>query len=74
MNEQAETLRDPELAWVVIQEAAQQQRHAELADIAFSLFGQLGVARAEISRLRASLHASCMRGLSSSTAASCDRS
>jgi hypothetical protein len=62
MNERTDTLRDPELAWALIQEAAREERHAELAEIAFSLYGQLGEARAEISRLRASLH-SCMRGL-----------
>ncbi len=64
MNERADTLRDPELAWVAIQEAVREQRHAELAEIAVSLYGQLGEARAEINRLRASLH-SCMRGLAS---------
>lgn len=47
--------RDPEMLWVAIQEAAQGQRPTELAEIAISLYGQLGVARAEISRLRASL-------------------
>jgi hypothetical protein len=64
MNELTDTLRDPELAWVAIQEAVREQQHAELAEIAVSLYGQLGEARAEISRLRASLH-SCMRGLAS---------
>lgn len=64
MNKQADTLRDSELAWVAIQEAVREQRHAELAEIAISLYGQLGEARAEISRLRASLY-SCMRGLAS---------
>ncbi len=58
MNESTDTLRDPELAWVAIQEAAREQQHAELAEIAFSLYGQLGEARAEITRLRALLHAS----------------
>jgi hypothetical protein len=59
MSEQVtEMLRDPQLAWVAIQEAAEEQRHVELAEIAVSLYGQLGEARAEISRLRASLHAS----------------
>lgn len=63
MSERSETLRNPELAWVVIQEAMQEQRPAELAEIAVSLYGQLGEARAEITRLRASLHAS-LHGLS----------
>lgn len=59
MSEQvAKMLRDPQLAWVAIQEAAQEQRYADLAEIAVSLYGQLGEARAEICRLRASLHAS----------------
>jgi hypothetical protein len=62
MYERADTLHDPELAWVAIQEAVREQRHAELAEIAVSLYGQLGEARAEISRLRASLY-SCRRGL-----------
>lgn len=53
-----ERLCDPRLAWVAIQEAAQAERHGELADIAISLYGQLGEARAEISRLRATLHSS----------------
>ncbi len=47
--------RDPDLLWVAIQEAAQEQRSAELAEITISLYGQLGEAKAEISRLRASL-------------------
>jgi hypothetical protein len=66
MNGRTDTLRDPELAWVVIQEAVREKRHAELAEIAVSLYGQLGEARAEISRLRASLHA-CLRGPATST-------
>ena len=49
---------DPRLVWVAIHEAAQQQRHAELVEIAISLYGQLGVAQAEIVRLRASLYSS----------------
>lgn len=47
--------RDPGLLWVAIQEAAQEQRSAELADLAISLYGQLGEARAEVTRMRASL-------------------
>jgi hypothetical protein len=54
----AETLRDPDLAWVAIVKAMRDHREAELAEIAISLYGQLGEARAEVSRLRASLHAS----------------
>jgi hypothetical protein len=53
-----EGLRDPGLTWVAIVEAAREHREAELADIAISLYGQLGEARAEISRLRALLHSS----------------
>jgi hypothetical protein len=45
--------RDSELTWVAIQEAVQEQRHKELAEIAVSLYGQLGEAKAEVSRLRA---------------------
>ena len=63
MIEQTDTLHRPELTWAVILEAAREQRQSELADIAFSLYGQLGEAQAEICRLRASLH-TCMRGLS----------
>lgn len=59
-------LRDPELAWVAIQEAVQEERYIELAEIAICLYGQLGEARAEISRLRASLY-SCMRTLDRTT-------
>jgi hypothetical protein len=51
-------LRDPTLVWVAIVEAMQEHRETELAEIAISLFGQLDEARAEVSRLRASLHAS----------------
>jgi hypothetical protein len=51
-------LRDPRLAWAAIQDAVRDGGHDELADIAISLYGQLGEARAEIARLRASLHAS----------------
>lgn len=47
--------RDLDMLWVAIQEAAQDQRPAELAEIAISLYGQIGEARAEISWLRASL-------------------
>jgi len=50
-----ETLRDPELAWVAIQEATLEHRYADLAEIAICLYGQLGEARAEAGRLRASL-------------------
>jgi hypothetical protein len=53
-----ESLRDPQLAWVAILEAAQLERPEELAEIAISLYGQLGEAQAEICRLRTSLHAS----------------
>jgi hypothetical protein len=51
-------LRDPELTWVAIQEATQEHREVELSEIAISLYGQLGEARAEISRLRTCLRAS----------------
>jgi hypothetical protein len=54
----AESLRDPRLAWVAILAAAQEERSAELAEIAINLYGQLGEARAEICRLRTSLHSS----------------
>jgi hypothetical protein len=63
MIEQTDTLHNPELTWAVILEAAREQQPSELAEIAFSLYGQLGEARAEICRLRASLH-TCMRGRS----------
>jgi hypothetical protein len=53
----AEMMSDPRLAWVLIQEASLQQRHEELAEIAVHLYGQLGEAQAEISRLRVSLRA-----------------
>ena len=49
--------RDPEQAWASLWEAARENRERELADLAFSLYGQLGEARAEISRLRAALRA-----------------
>jgi hypothetical protein len=52
---------DPQLCWVAIQEALQERRCADLAEIAFSLYGQLGEARAENDRLRASLQ-SCLCG------------
>jgi hypothetical protein len=55
--------RDLDMLWVAIQEAAQDQRSAELAEIAISLYGQLGEARAEISRLQTSLR-SCLCALS----------
>jgi hypothetical protein len=55
--------RDSEPTWIAIQEAVQEQRHIELAEIAVSLYGQLGEATAEISRLRATLR-SCLAGLS----------
>jgi hypothetical protein len=58
METLTQTLRDPRQAWVTILEAAQRERPEELADIAFSLYGQLGEAQAEICRLRTSLHAS----------------
>jgi hypothetical protein len=54
----AEMLRDPGLAWVAIQEATREHREAELAEIAVSLYGQLGEAKAEADRLRASLQSS----------------
>jgi hypothetical protein len=57
----AETLRDLTLAWVAIQEAIQGNREAELGEIAVSLYGQLGEAKAELRRLRAALHAA-LRG------------
>ncbi len=46
------------LVWVAILDAAQEHHEAELAEIAISLYGQLGEARAEIGRLRASLRSS----------------
>lgn len=59
MNEQMrERLHDLRQAWVAIQEAAQEEQHAELTEIAISLYGQLGEARAEAARLRALLHRS----------------
>ena len=48
----AEITRDLRMTWVLIQEAALRESSDELADIAVSLFGQLGEAQAEISRLR----------------------
>jgi hypothetical protein len=51
----AKLSRDFDLLWVSIQEATQEERPAELAEIAISLYGQLGEARAEITRLRAAL-------------------
>lgn len=54
----ADKLRDPALAWAAIQEAARDHHEAELAEIAVSLYGQLGEAKAEIDRLRAALHSS----------------
>jgi hypothetical protein len=53
---------DPQLCWVAIAEAMMERRHADLADIAFSLYGQLGEARAENDRLRASLRSCLPRG------------
>jgi len=53
---------DQQLVWVAILDAAQEHREAELADIAISLYGELGTARAEISRLRASLQCSLPHG------------
>jgi hypothetical protein len=53
---------DQVLTWVAIEEAVRDHRDTDLADIAICLYGQLGEARAEISRLRASLWAS-MRAL-----------
>lgn len=50
-----QTETNPQQLWVAILEAAQEHHEAELADIAISLYGKLGEARAEISRLRASL-------------------
>jgi hypothetical protein len=46
---------DPELIWIAIQQATLEHRHAELAEIAVSLYSQLDEARAENARLRASL-------------------
>lgn len=66
MNGRTDTLREPELTWLDIQEAVREQRHAELAEIAVSLYGQLGEAQAEICRLRAALHA-FLRGLATGT-------
>ena len=60
-----ETEQDPRLVWVAIQEAALDHREADLAEIAISLYGQLGEARAEIGRLRATLRSS-LRALSAS--------
>jgi hypothetical protein len=53
---------DPQLVWVTILDAAQEHHEAELAEIAISLYGELGEARAEISRLRASLQSSLPHG------------
>jgi hypothetical protein len=53
----AERPYDLDQTWVAIQEAATENRGEELAEIAISLYGQLGVAKAEVSRLRASLRA-----------------
>jgi hypothetical protein len=61
-------LYDPDAVWVLLQEAIQEHAEAELADIAISLYGQLGEARAEISRLRASLRLS-LRAMSAQVAA-----
>ena len=52
---------DPQLCWVAIAEAQQERRCADLAEIAFGLYGQLSEARAENDRLRASLR-SCLCG------------
>jgi hypothetical protein len=49
---------DPELVWVALLQAVQDSRDAELAEIAISLYGQLGEARAQIDRLRATLQSS----------------
>lgn len=49
---------DPRLVWAAILDAAREHHEAELADIAISLYGELGEARAEIGRLRAALRAS----------------
>jgi len=49
---------DPELVWVALLQAVQDSRDAELAEIAVSLYGQLGEARAQIDRLRATLQSS----------------
>lgn len=49
---------DPELVWVALIQAVQDSRDAELAEIAISLYGQLGEARAQIDRLRATLQSS----------------
>ena len=53
---------DPQLVWVAILDAAQEHHEAELADIAISLYGELGEARAEISRLRAALQTTLPSG------------
>lgn len=50
--------QDPLLVWVAIQEAVMDHREEDLAEVAISLYGQLGEARAEIGRLRATLRAS----------------
>ena len=49
---------DPQLTWVALLQAVQENRDADLAEIAISLYGQLGEARAEIDRLRATLQSS----------------
>jgi hypothetical protein len=59
-----EMLDDPSLAWIALQEAVREHRETELAEIAISLYGQLGEAKAEVSRLRASLQSS-LRALAS---------
>ena len=57
MTERMEqTSYDPQLTWVAIQEAAEQDHETKLAEIAVRLYGQLGEALAEIGRLRALLH------------------
>jgi hypothetical protein len=49
---------DPQLVWVDLLQAVQEHHDAELAEIAITLYGQLGEARAEIDRLRATLQSS----------------
>jgi hypothetical protein len=53
-----DVLRDPEATWGAIQESAVAGRSSELAAIAARLYEQLGEARAEISRLQATLRIS----------------
>ena len=56
---------DPTPLWTAIQEAAEEHRETELAEIAINLYGELDDAKAEIVRLRTALQSS-LRALSPS--------